>query len=77
MGTHGYLNTRGYPYNGYPRRYRADTGIIFIQRGGDGYHVILIHGYPLTSISRNDLIFSGGALREEPVVGRAKLLAWK
>lgn len=27
--------------------------------------------------SRNDLIFSGGALREEPVVDRAKLLAWK
>jgi hypothetical protein len=27
--------------------------------------------------SRNDLIFSGGALSEEPVVDRAKLLAWK
>jgi len=27
--------------------------------------------------SRNDLIFSGGALREEHVVDRATLLAWK
>jgi len=27
--------------------------------------------------SRNDLIFAGGALREEPVVDRVKLLAWK
>jgi len=27
--------------------------------------------------SRNDLIFSGGVLREEPLVDRAKLLAWK
>ena len=37
MNTHGYLNTRGYPHSGYPRRYRTDTGIIFIQRGGDRY----------------------------------------
>jgi hypothetical protein len=28
-------------------------------------------------MSRNDLIFSGGTLREEPVVDRVKLLAWK
>jgi len=27
--------------------------------------------------SQNDLIFSGGALRKEPVVDRPKLLAWK
>ena len=27
--------------------------------------------------SRNDLIFVGGLLREEPVVDRVKLLAWK
>jgi len=27
--------------------YRADTGIIFIQWGGDGYHTIRTHGYPL------------------------------
>jgi len=28
-------------------------------------------------VSRNDLIFAGGLLREEPVVDRVKLLAWK
>jgi len=28
-------------------------------------------------VSRNDLIFVGGLLREEPVVDRVKLLAWK
>ena len=27
--------------------------------------------------SRNDLIFAGGLLREEPVVDRVKLIAWK
>ena len=27
--------------------------------------------------SRNDFIFSGGTLSEEPVVDRVKLLAWK
>lgn len=27
--------------------------------------------------SRNDLIFAGGLLREEPVVDRVKLLAWE
>ena len=49
MGTHGYLNTHGYPYSGYPRGYEAGPGIIFIQRGGDEYHIIRAHGYPLTS----------------------------
>jgi hypothetical protein len=48
MGAHGYLNTHGYQYSGYPRGYGADMGIIFIQRGGDMYHIIRIHGYPLT-----------------------------
>jgi len=48
MGTHEYLNTHGYPHSGYPREYGADTGIIFIQRGGDGYHTIRTHEYPLT-----------------------------
>jgi len=31
--------------------YRAGTVIIFIQRGGDGYHIIRTHGYPLTSLA--------------------------
>jgi len=48
MGTHGYLNTCGYPHSGYSRGYSADTGIIFIQR--NEYHNIRIHGYPLTSL---------------------------
>jgi len=50
MGTHGYLNTRGYPHSGYPRGYGAGTGIIFIKRDGEGYHTICTHGYPLTSL---------------------------
>jgi len=50
MGTHGYLNTRGYPHSGYPRGYGAGTGIIFIKRGGNGYHTIRTYGYPLTSL---------------------------
>jgi hypothetical protein len=51
MGTHGYLNTHGYPYSGYPRAYEAGTGIICIQRGGDMYHIIRTHGYSLTSLA--------------------------
>ena len=51
MGTHGYLNTHGYPYSEYPRGYGAGTGIIFIQRGGDMYHIICTHGHPLTSLA--------------------------
>ena len=51
MGTHGYLNTHGYRYSEYPRGYGAGTGIILIQRGGDGYHIIRTHGYPLTSLA--------------------------
>jgi len=51
MGTHEYLNTHRYPHSGYPRGYGADTYIIFIQRGGDGYHTIRTHGYPLTSLA--------------------------
>ena len=51
MGTHGYLNTHGYPYSGYPRAYEAGTGIICIQRGGDMYHIIRTHWYPLTSLA--------------------------
>ena len=39
MGTHGY-----------PQGYGTGTRIIFIQRGGDGYHTIRIHRYPLTSL---------------------------
>ena len=50
MGTHGYLNTHGYPHSGYPQGYRAGTSIIFIQRDGAGYHTIRTHGYPLTSL---------------------------
>jgi len=50
MGTRGYLNTRGYPHNRYPRGYEAYMGIIFIQRTGDGYHTIHTHEYPLTSL---------------------------
>jgi len=50
MGTHGYFNIRGYPHSGYLRGYWADTGIIFIQLGGDEYHSIRTHGYPLTSL---------------------------
>ena len=38
MNTHGYINTRGYSHNGYPRGYGADTGIIFIQRGRVSYY---------------------------------------
>jgi len=52
MNTHGYLNTHGYPHSGYPRGYGAGTSIIFIQRGGDGYHTIRTHGYPLTSLAQ-------------------------
>ena len=44
MNTHGYLNTNGYPHSGYPRGYGAGTGIIFIKRGGHGYHAIRTHG---------------------------------
>ena len=51
MGTHGYLNTHGYPYSGYPRGYGAGTGIILIQRGGDGYHVIRTYVYLLISLA--------------------------
>jgi len=50
MNTYGYLNACGYPHNGYLQGYRADTGIIFIQRKGDGYHTICTHGYLLTSL---------------------------
>jgi len=50
MNTHGYLNTRGYRHSGYPRGYGAGTDIRFIQRGGDEYHTICTHGYPLTSL---------------------------
>jgi len=50
MGTHEYLNTHRYPYSGYPREYVASTGIIFIQRGRDGYHTMCTHGYPWTSL---------------------------
>ena len=32
-------NTDGYPHRGYRRGYMADTGIIFIQRGGHGYYI--------------------------------------
>jgi len=45
INTHGYLNTHGYP-----RGYRAGTYIIFIQQGGDMYHTIRTHEYPLTSL---------------------------
>ena len=50
MGTHVYLNTRKYPHSGYPRGYVAGTSIIFIQRGGDEYHIIRTNGYSLTSL---------------------------
>jgi len=50
MNTHGFFNTHGYPHSGYPRGYEAGTGIIFIQRGGLGYHTIRTHGYPFTSL---------------------------
>ena len=50
MGTHGYLNTHRYSYSWYPRGYGTGTSIIFIQRGGDEYHIIRTHGYPLTSL---------------------------
>ena len=50
MGTHGYLNTHGYLYNGYPRGYGADMNIIFIQRDKDGYHTIRTYVYPLTTL---------------------------
>jgi len=52
MGTHGYLNTHGYPHSGYPRGYGVGTCIIFIQRGGDEYHTIRTYGYPLTSLTQ-------------------------
>ena len=54
-GTHGYLNTHGYPWSGYPRGYGEGTYIIFIQRSGDMYHTICTHGYPSTSLVQNTL----------------------
>jgi len=69
MGTHEYLNTRGYQHSGYPRGYGAGTGIIFIKRGGHGYLTIRIHGYPLTSlvlISQGDELYSCYLLHRLP-----------
>jgi len=50
MGSHEYLNTHEYPHSGYPRGYGAGTGIIFIQRGEDGYHTIRTYEFPFTSL---------------------------
>jgi len=44
MGTHEYPWILQYPW------YGADTGMIFIQRDGHGFHTIRTHGYPLTSL---------------------------
>jgi len=54
MGTHEYpwiLQYLRVPHSGYPRGYVADTGMIFFQWSGHGYHTICIHGYPLTSLT--------------------------
>jgi len=51
MGTHEYSWIHQYPHSGYPRGYGASMCIIFIQQGGDGYHTICTHGYPLASLN--------------------------
>jgi len=60
-----------------PQQFQAFTGL------GGGRIVrlglLLVWHAVISAIwaSRNDLIFVGGLLREEPVVDRVKLLAWK
>jgi len=54
-------------FTGLERGKRVRSGLNLV------WHVVIWTIWTLM----NDLIFSGGALHEEPVVDRAKLLAWK
>ena len=60
-----------------PQQFQAFTGLgggMIVRLG-----LLLVWHAVISAIwaSRNDLIFVGGLLREEPVVDRVKLLAWK